>query len=98
LKKIYNNISKIQEKSVKYQNKKQKTISQLKKRNKIYLFTKNFRTKKLNKKLNYIKVGLFFVKKIKKSVNYKLELFKNVKIFPIFYILLLKSADSSISI
>ncbi len=98
LKKIYNNISKIQEKSVKYQNKKQKTISQLKKRNKIYLFTKNFRTKKSSKKLNYIKIGLFFVKKIKKSVNYKLELFKNVKIFPIFYILLLKSADSSISI
>ncbi len=75
LKKIYNNISKIQKKSIKYQNKKQKTASQLKKKNKIYFFTKNLRTKKSNKKLNYIKVGLFFVKKVKKSVNYKLDLF-----------------------
>jgi len=98
LKKIYNNISRIQKKSVKYQNKKQKTISQLKERDKIYLFTKNLRTKKLNKKLKYIKVGSFFVKKTKKSVNYKLDLFKNVKIFSVFYILLLKSADLNIFI
>ncbi len=98
LKKIYNNILKIQEKSIKYQNKKRKTVSQLKKRNKIYLFTKNLRTKKLNKKLNYIKIRLFFVKKTKKSINYKLDLFKNAKIFSVFYILLLKSADSDISI
>ncbi len=48
--------------------------------------------------MNYIKVGLFFVKKTKKSVNYKLDLLKNVKVFSVFYILLLKSADLSISI
>ncbi len=65
----------MQEKSIKYQNRKQKTISQLKKRDKVYLLTKNLRTRKLSKKLNYIKVGLFFVKKTKKSVNYKLDLF-----------------------
>ncbi len=85
----------MQEKSVKYQNKKRKTIFQLKKKNKIYLFTKNLRTRKLSKKLNYIKIELFFVKKTKKSVNYKLDLLKNVKVFSVFYILLLKSADSS---
>jgi len=33
---------------------------------------------------------LFFVKKIKKLVNYEIDLFKNAKIFLIFYILLLK--------
>ncbi len=86
----------MQKKSIKYQNKKQKTIFQLKERDKIYLFTKNFRTKKLNKKLNYIKIELFLVKKIKKSVNYKLDLFKNVRIFSVFYILLLKLANSII--
>ncbi len=96
LKKIYNNISKIQKRSVKYQNKKQKTVSQLKKRDKVYLFTKNLRTRKSSKKLNYIKVDLFFVKKTKKSINYKLDLFKNIKIFSVFYILLLKPADSII--
>jgi len=46
--------------------------------------------------LNYIKVGLFFVKKTKKSVNYKLDLFKNVRIFSVFYILLLKLTNSII--
>ncbi len=83
----------MQEKSVRYQNKKQKTVFQLKKRNKVYFFIKNLRTKKLSKKLNYIKVELFFVKKTKKSVNYKFDLFKNIRIFSVFYILLLKSAD-----
>ncbi len=98
LKKIYNNILKIQEKSIKYQNKKQKTVSQLKKRDKVYFFTKNLRTKKLSKKLNYIKVDLFFVKKTKRSINYKLDLFKNIKVFLVFYILLLKLANSNIFI
>ncbi len=96
LKKIYNNILKIQERSARYENKKQKTVFQLKKRDKIYFFTKNLRTKKLSKKLNYIKVGSFFVKKTKKSVNYKLDLFKNAKVFSVFYILLLELADSII--
>ncbi len=86
----------MQERSVTYQNKKRKTASQLKERNKVYLLTKNLRTKKSSKKLNYVKVGSFLVKKTKKSVNYKLDLFKNVRIFPVFYILLLKSADSII--
>ncbi len=85
----------MQEKSARYQNKKQKTVFQLKKRNKIYFFTKNFRTKKSNKKLNYIKIGSFFVKKTKRLVNYKLDLFKNIRVFSVFYILLLKLADST---
>jgi len=33
---------------------------------------------------------LFFVKKIKRLINYKLDLSKNIKIFLVFYILLLK--------
>ena len=98
LKKIYNNISKMQKKLTKYQNKKQKIVFQLKKRDKVYLFTKNLRTRKLSKKLNYIKVNLFFVKKTKRSINYKLNLFKNIKIFLVFYILLLKSVDLNIFI
>ncbi len=40
--------------------------------------------------MNYIKIELFFVKKNKKLINYKLDLLKNIKIFLIFYILLLK--------
>jgi hypothetical protein len=58
---------------------------------------KNLKTRKLSKKLNYVKVELFLVKKTKKLVNYKLDLFKNVKVFLVFYILLLKSIDANIS-
>ncbi len=65
----------------------------------MYLLTKNLKIKKLKKrKLNYVKVELFFIKIIKKSINYKLDLLKNVKVFSIFYILLLKSIDLNISI
>ena len=88
----------MQERLAKYQNKKQKTIFQLKKRDKVYFLTKNLKTRKSSKKLNYIKVELFLVKKTKKSINYKLDLFQNIKVFSVFYILLLKLANSIISL
>jgi hypothetical protein len=59
----------------------------------MYFFTKKFKTRKLSKKLNYIKVKLFFVKKTKELINYKLDLLKNIKVFLVFYILLLKLID-----
>lgn len=49
--------------------------------------------RKKTKKLNYIKVRLFFCKIRKKIIIYKLELFKNAKVHFIFYFLLLKLAD-----
>ena len=71
---------------------------QLKKKNKIYLNTKNLKYKKnqkRNKKFNYVKIESFFIKIIKKSINYELNLSINVKIFSIFHIFLLKSIDSN---
>ena len=68
-------------------------MSQLKKGNKVYLLTKNLKTKKVSKKLNHVKVGLFFIKQQKKSINYELNLFSDIKIHPIFHVSLLKSAD-----
>ena len=65
----------------------------MKKKNKIYLFTKNLKTKKSNKKLNYVKIELFFIKDQKDRISYKLKLLKNTRIYSIFYISLLKSAD-----
>jgi len=65
----------------------------------MYLLTKNLKIKKLKKKkLYYIKIELFFIKQIKKLINYKLNLSKNAKIFLIFYILLLKLIDFFTSI
>ena len=72
--------------------------SQLKKRDKVYLNTKNLKYKKKNrkksKKFDQIKVELFFIKTIKELINYELDLLKNVKVFSIFHISLLKSIDS----
>ncbi len=72
--------------------------SQLKKRNKMYLLTKNLKIRKKSKKLNHVKIESFFIKKVKRSVNYELDLLKNAKVFLVFHISLLKSADLSTSI
>jgi hypothetical protein len=59
----------------------------------MYFFTKNLKTRKSSKKLNYIKIESFLIKKTKKSINYELDLSKNVKVFLVFYISLLKLVD-----
>ena len=61
---VHNNIMKIQQGFFKYDNKKQKITSLLKKKNKVYLLTKNFKTKKSSKKLNYMKIDSFSIKEI----------------------------------
>ena len=58
------------------------------------MLTKNLKTKKINKKLNHVKIDSFFIKKQKKLINYKLNLFSNIKIHSIFYISLLKLTNS----
>ena len=57
---------------------------------KVYLFTKNFKSKRLNKKLNYIKIGLFkIINKIIK-VLYRLDLLLKIKIHLVYYIAILE--------
>ena len=48
---------------------KKKNGPQFKKGDKIYLLTNNLRTKRPSKKLNYRKIGPFFIKIIKKLQN-----------------------------
>ena len=93
LKDIKDNIQKMQFKFREYVNKKRKEGPQLKEKNKVYLLTKNLTTKRFNKKLNHTKVGSFFIKAVKRSVNYELSLPKNTRIHSIFHINLLKPAD-----
>ena len=85
----------MQLKSEKHVNRKRKEDFQLKKKNKVYLLIRNLTTKKLNKKLNHTKIESFFIKAVKKSVNYELNLLKNIRIHLIFHIKVLKSADFS---
>ena len=54
------------------------------------------RTTRPSRKLDYVKVGPFLIKKVRGPVNYKLELLPNAKVYPVFYVLLLEPADSNI--
>ena len=99
IKMIQDNISKMQRNSTTYQNKKRKTTPLLKKGNKIYLFTKNLKiNKKRSKKLDHVKVESFFIKIIKRQINYELNLLIDVKIFFVFHVSMLKSTHSNTSI
>jgi hypothetical protein len=69
--------------------------SQLKERNKMYLLTKNLKIRKKSKKLDHVKVEPFFIKAVKRPVNYELDLLKDAKVFSVFHISLLESADPS---
>ncbi len=95
LKRVRDNISKMHERLTKYQNKKRKTTPQLKEGDKVYLFTKNLKTRKSSKKLDHVKVKSFLVKKAKGSINYELDLSKDAKVFLVFHISLLEPADVS---
>ncbi len=64
----------------------------------MYLLTKNLKIKKKSKKLNHVKIESFFIKAIKKLVNYELDLPKDAKVFLVFYISLLESIDLNTSI
>ena len=65
LKKIHENIMKMQNKTFNYINKKRKNAFLLKKKNKIYLFAKNLKKKNKNKKLNFVKIETFLLKRLK---------------------------------
>ena len=92
-KKSLENIAKAQARTISYVNQKRKTAPQLKEGDKVYLLTKNLRTRRPTKKLDKVKVGPFFISKQISPVNYRLELPKDAKIHPVFHISLLEPAD-----
>jgi hypothetical protein len=66
---------------------------QLKKGDKVYLLTKNLRTKQPNKGLNNVKVRPFLILNQKGLVTYTLDLLADAKIHPRFYTNMLELAD-----
>lgn len=56
----------------------------------MYLLRRNIRSDKPIKKLDVVKLGLFKILREKGLVNYELELPKRMRIYLVFYILLLK--------
>ena len=64
----------------------------------MYLLTTNLKTKKSSKKLDHIKIESFFIEKVRKSVNYKLQFLSNIKIHLMFHVSFLKLVDFSTSV
>ena len=67
---------------------------QFKKRNKVYLHNKNFRTSRRNKKLDSIKDGLFVIEEILRRNNVKFQLPFQAQIHQIFHVFFLSKANS----
>ena len=75
-----------------YYNQKVSEGLDLKKRDKVYLLTKNFKSKRLSKKLNYIKMGPFKIINKVTEVLYRLNLLLKIKIHPVHHIAILEPA------
>lgn len=73
--------------------KSRKNGPQLKEGDKVYLLTKNLKTRKRSKKLDHVKVGPFLIAERKSEVSYRLQLPSDARIHPVFHISLLEPAD-----
>jgi hypothetical protein len=82
-----------QRNSITYANKKRKTAPQLKEGDKVYLHTKNLRSKQPSKGLDHVKVRPFLISKRNRPVTYTLKLPPDAKIHPRFHVSLLEPAD-----
>ena len=75
-------------------NKKRKMAPQLKKGDKVYLLTKNWKVKPPRmKKLDHTKVGLFLVEEKTGPVNVRLRLPRDAWVHPNFHISMIEPAD-----
>ncbi len=78
-----------------YINRKKDKEFTLKEKDKVYLLKQNIKTKRLSNKLNHTKLKSFKILETKESINYKLNLSAFMQIHSVFYICLLKFADSN---
>ena len=74
----------------KYYNLKVSKGLDFKRGNKVQLLYKNFSNRRLSKKLNYIKLRPFIIKRKVIKVNYKLDLLIKMKIYLVQHITILK--------
>jgi len=74
-----------------YDLKKSKGLD-LKEGDKVWLLYKNFKSRQLSKKLDYIKIGLFKIVERISEVIYRLDLPVKIKIYLVQHIIMLKPA------
>ena len=63
--------------------------------NKVYLLTKNLKSKQPSSKLDHVRIGLFEVEKQTSKVNYRLKLPAKAQIHPNFHVSLLEPAPKN---
>ena len=79
-----------------YYNKKRFKGLDLKEGDKVQLLYKNFKSRYLSKKLDYIKLGLYKIKDKLLEVIYRLDLLVKIKIYPVQYIVMLELVTGEI--
>ena len=93
------NIAKlVQERIKRYYNKKRSKGLTLKEGDKVQLLYKNFKSRQLSKKLDYIKLGLFKIAVKILEVIYKLDLLAKIKIYLVQYIIMLELVHRDIKL
>ena len=80
----------VQKQIKKYYNQKRFKELDLKEGDKVQLLYKNFKSRYLSKKLNYIKLGPYKIKEKLLKVIYRSDLLVKIKIYPVQYIAILK--------
>lgn len=75
-----------------YYNRRHQEASKLKRENKVYLLRKNIKTRRLNNKLDFKKIGPFEIKEKLGEVTYRLKLPSTMRMHPVFHIGLLEPA------
>src|SRR6266581_3872723 len=80
----------------KYYNKKRSKGPNLKEGDKVWLLYKNFKSRQLSKKLDYVKLRLFMIAAKISEVIYKLDLPVKMKIYLVQHIIMLEPAKGNI--
>src|SRR6266567_2183297 len=88
----------VQEYIKKYYDKKRSKGLALKEGDKVWLLYKNFKSRRLSKKLDYIKLGLFRVIAKVLEVIYKLDLLAKIKVYLVQHIVMLELAHRDVKL
>jgi len=82
-KNLYKTVKLVQEYIRKYYNLKKSKGLDLKEGDKVWLLYRNFKSRQLSKKLDYVKIGPFKIAEKISEVIYRLNLPTKIKIYPI---------------
>jgi len=80
----------------KYYNLKKFKGLDLKEGDKVWLLYKNFKSRRLSKKLDHVKIRLFKITEKISEVIYKLDLLVKMKIYPVQHIIMLELAHGNL--